>query len=339
MDSQTIATGTQGKQVRLFSTESGACIRDLSQGYLSGLAFSADGIHFAAGYQMTIKVWEYRSGAIKHLLLGHTMDVTDVSFSATGRLVASSSCDKTVRIWDMTTGKCLRVLTGHTDQVWSVAFAPAKITDAVHREQADGRSCATVSGGSSSSTAVSGTGGSSSAELLPTPAPLAAAVIEPDVSQFKVIVVGEAAVGKTSIIRQCCDGYFSGTYKSTVGVDFAIKMVAVDDHNDVRLQLWDVAGQERFGAMTRSYFKGAKASFIVCDVSNANALETAFMWKRDIDAKVRTPNGECIATVLLGNKCDLSRAVSDQDIEQFCIDNGILAWFYTSAKENTTRAP
>ena len=84
---------------------------------------------------------------------------------------------------------------------------------------------------------------------------------------FKVLVVGEVSVGKTSIIQRYVQGCFLSSYKPTLGADFAMKVVDWDSKSKIHLQLWDVAGHERYGYMTRVYYKYAMAAFIVYDLS------------------------------------------------------------------------
>lgn len=87
-----------------------------------------------------------------------------------------------------------------------------------------------------------------------------------------------------------------------IGVDFALKVLRWDPDTVVRLQLWDIAGQERFGSMTRVYYKEAVGAFVVFDVTRSATLEAVPKWKADLDAKVALPDGRPIPTVLLANK-------------------------------------
>lgn len=122
-----------------------------------------------------------------------------------------------------------------------------------------------------------------------------------------------------------------------IGVDFAYKLIQVNRNKIVRLQLWDIAGQERYGNMTRVYYREAVGAFIVFDVSRLSTFEAVKKWKADIDAKVRLPdpNESPIPVVLLANKCDLVKdATNPQEMDAFCAENGFVGWFETSAKEN-----
>jgi len=103
---------------------------------------------------------------------------------------------------------------------------------------------------------------------------------------YKILVVGDIGTGKTSIIKRFVHNIFSSHYKSTIGVDFALKVLHWDPHTEVRLQLWDIAGQERFGNMTRVYYKEAVGAFVVFDVTRQATFDAVAQWKADIDAKV-----------------------------------------------------
>ncbi|KAG7478612.1 hypothetical protein JOB18_004126 [Solea senegalensis] len=153
---------------------------------------------------------------------------------------------------------------------------------------------------------------------------------------YKILVIGDLGVGKTSIIKRYVHHNFSPNYRATIGVDFALKVLNWDQET-VRLQLWDIAGQERFGNMTRVYYREAMGAFIVFDVTRPASFEAVAKWKEDLDSKLTLANGKNVATVLLANKCDQGRDVLTNNgikMEQFCQDNGFVGWFETSAKEN-----
>lgn len=156
---------------------------------------------------------------------------------------------------------------------------------------------------------------------------------------FKILVVGDIGTGKTSLIKRYVHNIFSTNYKSTIGVEFALKVVNWDDNTEIRLQLWDIAGQERFGNMTRVYYKEAVGAFVVFDVTRIATFEAASKWKNDIDSKVTVGVEEKpIPVVLLANKIDLAKegfGKSSSQMNQFCSEHGFKGWFETSAKENT----
>ena len=162
-------------------------------------------------------------------------------------------------------------------------------------------------------------------------------------SQFtkilKVLVVGEMGTGKTSLIRQYVQGFFSEFYKTTIGVDFANKDIKWDDHTTISLQLWDIAGQERYGNMTHVYYQEACAALVVFDVTRAQSFEMVTNWKNDIDDKVFTSEKKPIPCLLLGNKIDLCQDgkwfKTKEEIDQFVAENNFIGFYETSARNGS----
>ncbi|XP_076464242.1 ras-related protein Rab-38-like [Babylonia areolata] len=153
---------------------------------------------------------------------------------------------------------------------------------------------------------------------------------------YKILVIGEFGVGKTSIIRRYTEGYFTPNYKLTIGVDFALKTLDWDDTVKVNLQLWDIAGHERFGHMTRVYYKYAIAAIVVYDVSRPATFDAVLKWLYDVNSKVMLSNEKPVPVLLLANKCDIEEAVIDRDkVNSFCEEHNFIGWFPTSAKSNT----
>lgn len=154
---------------------------------------------------------------------------------------------------------------------------------------------------------------------------------------YKILVIGELGTGKTSIIKRYVHQFFSQHYRATIGVDFALKVINWDADTIVRLQLWDIAGQERFGNMTRVYYKEAVGAFIVFDLTRASTYDAVVKWKTDLDLKVQLPDGKPVPCVLLANKCDQPKEGlmnNTSQIDEFCQERGFIGWFETSAKEN-----
>ncbi|KAK6634681.1 hypothetical protein RUM43_012082 [Polyplax serrata] len=151
---------------------------------------------------------------------------------------------------------------------------------------------------------------------------------------FKVIIIGDPTVGKTSFVQRYVDNSYKRDYKGTVGVDFALKILKWSETQAIKLQLWDIAGQERFTWMTRVYYKDAHGCVIMFDLTNKNSFVNTLKWKRDVDSKCSLPDGRPIPCMLLANKCDLShRQVNQIEIEAFHKEHNFCGWTETSAKE------
>lgn len=152
----------------------------------------------------------------------------------------------------------------------------------------------------------------------------------------KVLVVGDVATGKTSVIKRYVRNTFSKDYQTTIGVDFALKRVTTNG-TEMNVQLWDIAGQERFSGLSRIFYTHAVAAIIVYDLFQRDSFESAAKWKKDIDAKVFLPNNQPIPVLLLGNKSDLisetaQPEVTDEEIEAFVKQHKFYAHFKCSAK-------
>lgn len=155
---------------------------------------------------------------------------------------------------------------------------------------------------------------------------------------LKVLVIGDLGVGKTSIIKRYVHQIFSQHYRATIGVDFALKVLNWDQKTVVRLQLWDIAGQERYGNMTRVYYREAVGALVVFDMTRVSTFQAVLKWKGDLDAKVALCNGRPVPAVLLANKCDQQRhglCSKLPKLDVFSREHGFVGWYETSAKDNT----
>lgn len=151
---------------------------------------------------------------------------------------------------------------------------------------------------------------------------------------YKVIIVGEATVGKTSFVQRYVNDVFREDYKGTVGVDFAMKVLWKSEKEVIKLQLWDIAGQERFTWMTRVYYRDAQGCIVMFDLSKRSTFLSAMKWKKDVDAKCQLSDGAYLPAILLGNKCDLShRDVNQDEIEYAYKKGNYIGWTEVSAKE------
>ena len=151
---------------------------------------------------------------------------------------------------------------------------------------------------------------------------------------LKVLVLGDPATGKTSIIKRTITNSFSDLHKPTIGVDFHFRKFEVQG-TSVALQLWDIAGQDRFGALYRIYYRDALGAMLVFDLSRPETFQSVLKWKREIDNKVLLPNGSALPVILLANKSDLpDTRVNKEELDAFCKEHGFVGWLETSAKTN-----
>ncbi|XP_004623067.1 ras-related protein Rab-23 [Octodon degus] len=146
---------------------------------------------------------------------------------------------------------------------------------------------------------------------------------------IKMVVVGNGAVGKSSMIQRYCKGVFTKDYKKTIGVDFLERQIQVNDE-DVRLMLWDTAGQEEFDAITKAYYRGAQACVLVFSTTDRESFEAVSSWREKVVAEV----GE-IPTVLVQNKIDLLDEACIKNEEAEALAKRLKLRFYrTSVKED-----
>eukprot|EP00161_Ancyromonas_sigmoides_P013230 TRINITY_DN339_c0_g1_i1.p1 TRINITY_DN339_c0_g1~~TRINITY_DN339_c0_g1_i1.p1 ORF type:complete len:215 (-),score=54.57 TRINITY_DN339_c0_g1_i1:21-665(-) len=147
-------------------------------------------------------------------------------------------------------------------------------------------------------------------------------------AKYKLVFLGDQAVGKTSIITYFMYSNFDQAYHATVGIDFLSKTMYLEDRT-VRLQLWDTAGQERFRSLIPSYIRDSSVAVVVYDVTNRLSFEHAPRWIED----VRAERGDDVVIVLVGNKTDLAdrRAVAEEEGAARARDLGVLH-IETSAK-------
>eukprot|EP00993_Chasmostoma_nieuportense_P003211 NODE_3945_length_869_cov_44.525606_g3790_i0.p1 GENE.NODE_3945_length_869_cov_44.525606_g3790_i0~~NODE_3945_length_869_cov_44.525606_g3790_i0.p1 ORF type:complete len:203 (-),score=40.32 NODE_3945_length_869_cov_44.525606_g3790_i0:182-790(-) len=152
----------------------------------------------------------------------------------------------------------------------------------------------------------------------------------------KIIVVGEKSTGKSSLINRYVTNSFQLKMRTTVGCDFSLKEhIQVDALPPITLQIWDISGQERFGQLTRVYYQMALGALVAYDVTNPESYEFAGQWKKDIDQKVRLPNGAPIPCLLVANKCDLKPTPprNTEELSRFCKEFGFIGCVQTSSKE------
>lgn len=121
---------------------------------------------------------------------------------------------------------------------------------------------------------------------------------------LKIILIGDARVGKTSIRKRYFGENFQANYMVTMGADFAIKR-----REDALIQIWDLAGQIGFEVLRRNYYQGANGALLVFDMKHPQSLDNIMKWLEEVHLSL----GEMVPTILIGNKLDL--LASDEELQ------------------------
>jgi len=148
---------------------------------------------------------------------------------------------------------------------------------------------------------------------------------------FKVIVIGPAAVGKSSLIRRFVHDKFTLHYKFTIGVDFATKTIEYELEKQARVTIWDIGGQDRFKSLRRNFYEGTHGALVVFDLSRAQTFPKMKKWVADMNQILEKK----VPIIILGNKSDIISEIGEvihkDEVKQFTekADSGYLE---TSAK-------
>lgn len=143
---------------------------------------------------------------------------------------------------------------------------------------------------------------------------------------YKLVIIGDVAVGKSSIIQRFINDNFTEDTKSTLGVDFKIKTIKLEDGKVVKIQIWDTGGQERYKAITSNYFRGAHGVLVVFDLTKYSTFEHIDSWVQhagwewnEEQERWNAPNSlDYSKLILVGNKSDMKnkRTVSESDAKE-----------------------
>lgn len=146
---------------------------------------------------------------------------------------------------------------------------------------------------------------------------------------FKVMLLGDSAVGKTCVLVRFKDGAFlGGNFIATVGIDFRNKVLTVDNAK-VKLQIWDTAGQERFRSVTHAYYRDAQALLLLYDITSKSSFDNIRAWLTEIHEYAQKD----VVIMLLGNKTDMAgeRVIKHEEGEKLAKEYGV-PFMETSAK-------
>merc|ERR1711878_249593 len=145
---------------------------------------------------------------------------------------------------------------------------------------------------------------------------------------FKYIIIGDTGVGKSCLLLQFTDKRFRADHNLTIGVEFGARLITMDG-KQIKLQIWDTAGQESFRSITRSYYRGAAGALLVYDITRRDTFNHLTTWLDD----ARQHSSSNMVIMLIGNKSDLEarRDVRKEEGEAFAREHGLI-FMETSAK-------
>ena len=147
---------------------------------------------------------------------------------------------------------------------------------------------------------------------------------------FKILLIGDSGVGKTSLIMRYTKNLFNEDYLNSIGVDFKSKDLYIEEKK-IKLQIWDTAGQERFRTITSSYYRGAHAIAVVFDLTKRQSYDHVKRWMEDINKYAK----ENVLKFLIGNKADLKDEIQVSYEEARALASQMkTTYFSVSAKKN-----
>ncbi|KAL5246505.1 hypothetical protein ACHWQZ_G018655 [Mnemiopsis leidyi] len=147
------------------------------------------------------------------------------------------------------------------------------------------------------------------------------------IGTFKILIIGDSGIGKSSLMMRFVDGMFDPEISATIGVDFKVKTLNVEGNN-VKLAIWDTAGQEKFRTLTPSYYRGAHGVILVYDTSVRQTFANLDTWRQEIDTYITKQNA---VRMLVGNKIDKTRDVQREEGERYARTHKML-FIESSAK-------
>ncbi|CAH2313214.1 ras-related Rab-43 [Pelobates cultripes] len=149
---------------------------------------------------------------------------------------------------------------------------------------------------------------------------------------FKIVLIGDAGVGKTCVVQRFKSGMFVERQGNTIGVDFTMKTIEIQGKR-IKLQIWDTAGQERFRTITQSYYRSANGAIIAYDITKKKSFASVPHWIEDVQKYA----GSNIVQLLIGNKSDMHefREVQLEEAKTLSQHYEIISTIETSAKDSS----
>ena len=154
-------------------------------------------------------------------------------------------------------------------------------------------------------------------------------MVEEEPPLYKILLLGDSTVGKTCFLLRYTDDTFLELHMATIGLDYRLKTMVLDDQKIVKVQLWDTAGQDKFRAITRNYYKGARGIILIYDITNIKSYDNIKKWINEIKEEIP----DKVTIILIGNKIDneRERKITKEQGEQLAKDYNV-PFFETSAK-------
>ena len=155
-------------------------------------------------------------------------------------------------------------------------------------------------------------------------------------AKYKILILGDTQVGKSCFLTRYADNSFQDEYLSTIGMDYKIKNYQAEDGSTIKLYIWDTAGQDKFRAITRNYYKGADGIILIYDITKKDTFENVRNWINNI--KDEAPDR--VVLILVGNKVDdeRNRVVPKSEGEEIAKEFN-LPFFECSAKSDINVTP
>lgn len=152
---------------------------------------------------------------------------------------------------------------------------------------------------------------------------------------LKILVIGETNTGKTSLVNRYVQNEFKEDVGPTIACEFALKVQNIDGKS-VRVQVWDIAGQDRIGSISKLYCRDAVGAVVVCDCTKPATLKLAAEWKKQVDEHVQMPDKSPLPMLLLANKYDIREKaetpITESMLQEAASQGSFAGQYFTSAK-------
>ena len=147
---------------------------------------------------------------------------------------------------------------------------------------------------------------------------------------YKVLLLGDTTVGKTCFLMKYTDKTFQDIHMATIGLDYRLKTMKLKSGKNIKLQIWDTAGQDRFRAITKNYYKGSHGIILIYDVTNLQTFENVKTWV----SQIREEASNNVVIYIAANKIDMEaeRKVTKEEGEKLAKEKNMM--FYECSAKN-----